>query len=173
MKNPLKKEYLNLYKEKAGGGYEFTGTYYRFQGQSFQKRFFLLAAVLGAIGALIVASGCLNAGGMRNSFYVIIPYIGEISACFALAWNAFKLLTKGERVKDYVYKTAYPRLPRIALAVAIFAGISFVCSLVFILLQGAEGGVLGCVLYLAFKLSIALTAILFRDLIIKTKYEAE
>ena len=173
MKNPLKKEYLNLYKESAGGGYEFTGTYYRFEGEHFQKRFVLLSAVLAAIGALMVASGCLNAGGMRNSFYVIIPYIGEISACFALAWNAFKLLTKGERVKDYVYKTAYPRLPRIALAVAIFAGISFVCSLVFILLHGAEGGIVGCVLYLVLKVLIALAAILFRIFIKKTVYEAE
>ena len=173
MKNPLKKEYLNLYKERAGGGYEFTGTYFRFTGESFKKRFVQLVLVLSAIGALIVASGCLNAAGMRNCYYVIFPYIGEVSAFFALAWNAFKLLSKGERVKEYIYNIAYPRLPRAALAVAALAGSSLVCSLVFILLNGAEGGVAKCVVYLAFKLCIALAAVGFRQMIKKTKYEVE
>ena len=131
MKNPLKKEYLNLYKQKADGGYEFTGTYYRYEGENFVKRAVLLGILLAAIGALIIASGCLSAAGMRNSFYVILPYIGEVSAFFVLAWNSFKLLSKGERVKEYVFKSAYARLPRAAVVLAVLAGMSVLCSVIF------------------------------------------
>ena len=173
MKNPLKKEYLNQYQAREDGGYTFTGAYYCFHGGSFKKRFVLLSVLLCAIGALIIASGCLNSAGMRNSFYVIIPYIGEVSAFFALVWNSVKLFTKGERVKEYIYKSAYPRIPRAALATAMLAGVSVLCSVIFIILNGPEGGVAKCVLYNVFKLLIISICIVFDKVIKNTEYVLE
>ena len=173
MKNPLKKEYLNQYKESAGGGYEFTGAYYSFSSGEFTKRVVLIILMLSLLGALIVASGCLNAGGMKNSFYVILPYIGEVSAFFALAWNCLRLLFAGQRVKEYIFKAAYPRLPRISVALSIIAAVSLICSVVFIILNGAEGGALKCALYIGFKVLIGVLAFVFRLIILKTEYTLE
>lgn len=170
MKNPLKKEYLNQYKKSAGGGYEFTGTYYVYAGENFRAQLLRIAALAVAITVAVIGSGCLSAGGMRNSFYVILPFIAEVSALFALLWSSVKLFSKGERVKEYIYKVTYPRLPRICIALAVCAGVSLICSVIFIILNGAEGGVAKCVIYNGLKAVIIALSLLYRALILKTTY---
>lgn len=173
MKNPLKKEYLNLYKKRADGAYEFTGSYYQYCGDNFKKQVSLAAALEIALAAVIIGSGCLNAAGLKNSFYVIIPYIGEIAALFALAWNTAKLFTKGERVKQYIYASAYPRLTPAALGLAVVSATALICSVVFIILNGAEGGVLKCVIYNVLKLLSIAISLAFSLYIKKINYEVK
>ena len=38
-------------------------------------------------GVLSIASGCIGGAGSSHAFYVILPYIGEISALFAMYWS--------------------------------------------------------------------------------------
>ena len=104
IKNP--REYLNDFVQDDKGGYSYTGKrytvdrHYAFYGDVYRK--LLIGAIIMAVFS--VASGMIDAAGANGAFYVIIPFIGEISALFAIFWNVVKLMSQGEEVKEYGIK---------------------------------------------------------------------
>lgn len=165
MAKKKRKEYLNDFKLNESGKYSYQGNFYCFAGDEAQRKKAYGAQWLffAALAAASVASGCLSGGGITNTFYVIIPYIGEMSALFALAWNLVKLLTKGGEIREYVYQSAHPKIPVAAMLMAFFAIIGGVLSLVFSVTSGFKDGVLNAVLYVALKSVSAAVALVFRN----------
>lgn len=153
MKTSKRWSYLNDYKKTAGGEYVYTGSVYVLAGDG--KRFCrLLAALSFSAAAAVVGSGCVNAAGLSNTFYVILPYVGEVAAAFALCWNAVRLLAAGKQVKAYVRTALEKYLPPAALAMTVFPAISLICSGLFMILNGTEGKPVQCAVYLAAKAAI-------------------
>ena len=107
-KNP--KEYLNDFVLNDDGGYSYTGRrytvdrHYAFYGDVYRK--LLIGAIIMA--ACSVGSGMIDAAGATGAFYVVIPFIGEISALFAMFWNIVKLMSQGEVVKEYAFQSVDP-----------------------------------------------------------------
>ena len=150
MKTSKRWSYLNDYKKTAGGEYVYTGSVYVLAGDG--KRFRrLLAALSFSAAAAVVGSGCVNAAGLSNTFYVILPYIGEVAGAFVLCYNVVRLLAAGKEVKAYVRTALEKYLPPAALALMIFPAISLIGSAVFMILNGPEGKPLLCALYLIAK----------------------
>lgn len=150
MKTSKRWSYLNDYKKTAGGEYVYTGSVYILAGDG--KRFRrLLAALSFSAAAAVVGSGCVNAAGLSNTFYVILPYIGEVAGAFVLCYNVVRLLAAGKEVKAYVRTALEKYLPPAALALMIFPAISLIGSAVFMILNGPEGKPLLCALYLIAK----------------------
>ena len=157
-----RREYLNEYHlDDSGKKYVYGGAYYALTATEkeaktvYAKAWALSAVLLGAV----VGSGCINAAGMSNTFYVIMPYMAEVALLFSLLWNTVRLLLQGAKVKAYIYQATVPKLPSLSMALAIAAIISFVASLVFIILNGFEQQAVKCILYLFFKLFICVSAV--------------
>jgi hypothetical protein len=172
MKSPKKKTYLNDFKMNEAGKYEYQGKHYVFSGgESEQKAAYRkLWIMFAALAVMIIGSGFITAGGMSNTFYVIIPYIGELCALFALGWNHFKLLTKGEEIRSYVFLQANPKIPVAAVICAFFGAVSLIMSVVYTIIAGFEGGALMCIAYWLIKALVTACALIYRNYYINLEW---
>ena len=171
-KKNSRKAYLNDIRLNESGKYAYQGYYYCFTGDEAERKkaYRALWLLLMANIAVAVASGCLSGAGITNTFYVIIPYIGEMSAIFALAWNHVKLLTKGEEIREYIYRSAHDKMPVAAMLTAFFAIVGAVLSLVFSVSTGFRDGVGNAVAYLLLKVASATVALIYRNYFSKLEW---
>ena len=135
-----KREYLNDYKLTASGEYVYTGKYYTYAdiesgGKRRRNLIFLSAVILFAV----VASGCINSSGMNNTFYVILPYIAEVAATFALCYNVVRLAYQKNDIKAYVYKPVVKNIPDSLKSLMLFSAISFVATIVYYIIHSIKG----------------------------------
>ena len=156
MKYSKKSEYLSEYKLDENGKYVYKGKYYSINDSVENiKNIYIKAWVLNIlIACAAIGSGCINAAGMNNSFYVIIPYIAEIAALFAYSLNSIGLFSQGYKVKEYIYKKKFFKLSPAAMGIAISSAIGFICSLIFVISNGFQNQIFECVLYLALKILV-------------------
>lgn len=61
-------------------------------------------------GVLSIGSGCIGGAGSTHSFYVILPYIGEICALFAMYWSLARLLAEKNRIRAFILEKNQPRI---------------------------------------------------------------
>ena len=108
----------------------------------------MLTALLTAVS---IAGGCLPAPGMSHCFYVILPYLGELTCSLLVAWAAVRLGTNWSAVREYVYERSVPVLPRRAAAAAIFAALGAAAEIVFLAVAAEERHLLWGAVYLLLK----------------------
>ena len=149
MKTSKRWGYLNDYKKNAAGEYVYTGRVYAL-GDGKRYRAALSALSFGAM-CVAVGSGCINAAGLSNTFYVILPFIGEVTGAFALCYNTVRLLAAGKQVKAYVRTALEKYLPPAVWILIVSAAAGLVASPVFLILNGTEGKPFLCGLYLFLK----------------------
>lgn len=93
----------------------------------------------GGIMVLSLLCGFLPAPGMRNTFYVILPYAGGLILAAVSLWKAARIAYwNGNDLREYVYQATVERLPMTTLASVVFAGLSIVGEGFCLLLEGAE-----------------------------------
>ena len=174
MSAPKRKDYLKNF-EKQGKEYVYKGKHYIFDGteEERKKQYLYLYVILEALYITVFGSGFLTGGGMKNSYFVILPFILEACTLFVAGWQTFKLLTKRGRIRDYVFLSAKPKIPVAYLITAFFAAAGFICSLVYIIINGFEGGAAQCIIYLALKLVCIALSMLFRNLFSKLNWIEE
>lgn len=155
--------YINDFKMTADGTYSYFGDWYALEDRSHYRKVYTIIGitVLGAV-LLVFGSGLINAAGMNNTFYVILPYVGEICCAFALAWKTVRVLYEGEKLKEYTYTTAYEPLPLIATLLSVFSMLAFFGSVVFLSLHGFGGKTFLSVLYLVLKVVTASVSVFLR-----------
>ena len=158
-KSPKRKDYLKDYKQGASGKYEYSGLSYAFDGtgEERKKAYLTLVGITVLMSASVIGSGLIDAAGMVNTYYVIVPFIGEVCALFALWWNLSKLLLEGEKIRGYIFETVNNKIHPATLIMVFFAVLGLVMSVVFMAFNGFEGKMLKCILYLFLK---ALNAVL-------------
>ena len=161
MKGTRRRDYLNDYKRSAEGDYVYTGDLYRFTGDVRRMRVLTAALALASLAATL-GSGLINAAGMSNTFYVILPYIAEVGGMFFLCWNAVRLLRAGPVLKAYVYLAVSKRLPNAGLAICVSALVGLLGSVVFLILNGTGGKPVQSVLYPITKAASAAVGLLAR-----------
>ena len=152
-----RKEYLSSFQKDASGKYVYTGACYRMEGSEAEvkRRRVRLGLLCLTLLISVVGSGCINAAGMSNTFYVIMPYIAEAAVLFALLWQAVRLLAGGRDVRAYVYESAQPKIAPLAMSLTFVSLTGFVCSGTFVALNGFEDKVFLCILYMSLKLFTA------------------
>jgi len=168
-----RRSYLNDIRPNLAGEYVYVGDYYCYvpQGKSYRRAVAELS-LLTLLGFLaLVAAGFVNAGGMGNCFYVIIPYMGEAISVFVLLWDVRQIIIKGEKLREYVYGSSVLRIPAASLCCAAFAGAGVVCILIFTILNGIDGGAGEYLLLLAAKTVAVAAPILLRRLVKSLKWE--
>ena len=161
MKGPQGWDYINEYKRTADGQYVYTGNLYILHdAPNVRKRMGLLWALAFVT---VIGSGFINAGGMQNSFYVIIPYIFEAVCIFAMSWHVIRLICTKDDFKEYYYNKIVNGLPASSFILFVSAAIGFIASVVFDITHRFDGKMLLCILYLVSKLvSFALGVLIYR-----------
>ena len=160
MKTAKGRKYLDDFKKAPGGEYVWTGKVFIIAGP--RRAVALLAVLSFAAAAAVIGSGCVNAAGLSNTFYVIIPYILEAAAVFALCWQTVKLLLAGEKIKAYIKDSAEKYLPAASVGLTAAAAAGLAASSVYLILNGTGGKPVLCGIYLALKAAGAVTGILAR-----------
>ena len=78
------------------GNIVYTGDLWRIadseEAGSGRRQRITLIAVIVVIALAVIGSGFIDSKNAIGSFYVVLPYIGEVSALFGLVWNAVKVL---------------------------------------------------------------------------------
>ncbi len=151
MLSPRKYKFLDNFKLGADGKYVYTGDTYSLKGD--YKKTYLKLSLLSVLMALcVIGSGLVNAAGMNNTFYVIIPYVGEVICLFVILWNSVRIIYAGQNVRAYIKEPGIPRITSGAVALSVFAFCALAGSVVFTAIHGFENKMLHCIVYWVLKL---------------------
>ena len=168
-----RKSYLNDIRPNLAGEYVYVGDYYSFvpDGKTFPRALgeIIALSLLGFLG--LVAAGFVEAGGMGNCFYVIIPYMGEAISLFVLLWAVSKLLFKGSKLREYVYGSSVLRIPGGSIVTAAFSAAGILAIIVFTILNGIDGSALEYILLLGGKGLTVASMLLLRKLMKSLRWE--
>lgn len=152
--------------QDAQGNVIYTGELWRVAedaGTQGPGRRTMLIAGTALLLATVIGSGCIDAKNAMGAFYVVLPYIGEVSALFGLVWNAVKVLGRRE-VKTYDLTNASERIPAACRLLVVFALAGFALSALYMALNGAGGDIADGAAYLMLKLASAAIAAWYRRL---------
>jgi len=167
---PRKYKFLSDFKKGPDGKYVYTGAVYSLTSD--YKKANLIISVFGILIALcVIGSGFVNAGGMNNSFYVIVPYVLEVICLFVVAWNTVRIVYAGKKVRAYIYEPAHDRIPDGAVALSVFSAAALTGSAVFTVLHGFEGKMLLCIVFWLLKVLTVCLGIAFYRCFKKLEWE--
>ena len=173
-KKERREERLRDIAQDSSGNMVYTGELWHIAGSggsgSAIRQRMLLIAGLGVLALIVLGSGCIDAKNAMGAFYVVLPYIGEVSALFGLAWNAVKLVRTAE-VRTYVLEHAKPRIPGACRILSIFSAAGLILSILYIVLNGMGDKPADGMAYLLLKLAAAIIAEWYRRLFITTEWE--
>lgn len=160
--------------QDAQGNVIYTGDLWRISedgGAGGPGRRVMLIAGLVLLAVMVIGSGCIDAKNATGAFYVVLPFVGEVSALFGLAWNAVKILFGKDGARTYDLQHASERIPAACRILMIFALAGLALSVLYLALNGAGGDAADGIAYLMLKLASAATAEWYRRLFRMTAWE--
>ncbi len=174
-KKERREERLRDITQDSSGKVVYTGDLWRIAesggpGSALRQRMLLIAG-LGVLALIVFGSGCIDAKNAMGAFYVVLPYIGEVSALFGLAWNAVRVVRTGDGIRTYELEHAKPRIPGACRILTVFAASGLVLSALYIVLNGMEDKPADGMAYLLLKFAAAVIAEWYRRLFISTEWE--
>ena len=147
--------------QDAGGNVVYTGDLWRIadsRAGSGSRQRAILIAVLAVTAVSVIGSGCIDSKNAIGSFYVVLPYIGEVSALFGLMWNAVKVLLPYGGVRTSVLEHARPMIPGACRILTVFALAGLLFSGIYMIRHGAGDKTLDGIAYLMLKAAAAALA---------------
>ena len=115
----------------------------------------------------VIVTGLFDTAGMKNSFYVILPYVFSAVCFFVIVWNSFRIVFSGERIKGYVYTSATSRISPAALMYSVFSAVCLIGSVMFFILNGFEGKLPFCIGFILLKIFDIIFGLYFRKFFAK------
>ena len=149
-----RRAYLSDFGRDASGAYIYTGACYA-PADGDYKAFGLrlgIPAALAAAGTL--AQGCIPAAGMKNTFYVLGPFLLEAVCVFSVFWGAARYFLNAKPLREYVYESTVKAIPLRALLAAVFAAACLIGETVCLLLRGEPGALPATVSFYALLLVV-------------------
>lgn len=144
------------------GNIVYTGDLWRIadseEAGSGRRQRITLIAVIVVIALAVIGSGFIDSKNAIGSFYVVLPYIGEVSALFGLAWNAVKVLLPSGGVRTSVLEHARPMIPGACRILTVFALAGLLFSGIYMMRHGAGDKMLDSIAYLMLKVAAAALA---------------
>ena len=160
-----------------GGRYSYTGDLWKIAdsetaGSAAKQRVILMAMTV-VLAMIVIGSGCIDARNAMGSFYVVLPYIGEVSALFALLWNAAKVLVPSEGVRTYALEHSKPRVIGACRILMVFALAGLLFSAIYLFRHGAGGKTADGIAYLLLKAAAAVLSEWYGRRFAATAWEAQ
>ena len=176
-KKERREEMLRDITQDSGGKLIYTGDLWRIAdsngpGSALRQRMLLIAA-LAALALIVLGSGCIDAKNAMGAFYVVLPYIGEVSALFGLAWNAVKLIYTGDGIRSYTLEHSKPRIPGACRILTVFAAAGCALSVLYLALNGIGESPADSISYSLLKFAAAVLAEWYRRLFLSTEWETK
>ena len=114
--------------------------------------------------ALSAICGFLPVPGLGNTFYVIIPYALTLIFAAVSLYKAGRIAYwDGEALREYVYNTTVRRLPWLLPLCALFAGLSAVGEVLYLILNGADNAELPfAIIFLLISAAVLVLALIWR-----------
>lgn len=163
-----RKAYLNNYKPKKGGGYEYIGKKYEYQGsEGFKKMLKKLWLLGGGAFVCMIASGCLTPPGASGSPYVVLPYAAGLVAGVSIVWALCRLSARGPSLETHVYEATIKALPRRGIAAMFFTAASLAGLAIYVFFNGFEQKLIHFLLFILFQI-LGMVLILFLYRYLKT-----
>ena len=165
--------YLNDFHPNLAGEYIYSGTLYACAlDETAQRGMRRALAALAAVQlAAVIASGSIPAPGMQNSFYVILPFLGEVVAAASVVWALAKLGTDWREVREYNYEKSVAVLPVRTVVAAGFAALGIVCEGIFFFTNKPADKAFFALLYVLLKLIVLLCALGVRAKIMRAEWD--
>lgn len=158
-----RRAHLSSFAPTAAGEYYYTGAHYRWVSGGGSWRRAMAVRWLLAGGAILcqILAGIIPAPGMKNCFYVILPWAGALLAAVSLAWAAARMSYWGNPLRAYVYEKTAQILPARCCATMVFSALTALLTGLYLFLDGSEQvGPLCTCLFFFFQIgcfSLALT----------------
>lgn len=158
-----RRAYLNDFKKNDEGNYEYRGTMYRFVGEkeTFRKEMFWLWLLFGGMMVTLLITGCLDAPGLMNSFFVILPFSVSFVFGISTGWGLWRLTNGGTLLRAYVYEASAEKLPFRSGGVLVCTFAAIVGEIMYILRNGLGEGILKILLFLLLEGLISAFTLLF------------
>ena len=160
-----KRSYLRFFAPNAGGEYTYTGGYYALKGGVYGAYAVRLVVFTAIASVCAVLSGVLDLPGMKNSFYLIIPFISEVGFTGSVVWGAVKYFANAKPLREYVYTATAGAFHRRALLSAVFAGVGVVSETVFLILSGEKGQAFAAAGFYLLKAAVIISMLLLRHFV--------
>lgn len=164
-KRRSRREHLNDFKVGAGGEYVYTGAIYRFTAE--KRKPYLRKLIFGTLICFLASltQGVLPpAAGMNGCFYVLIPWILELSFSVSVLWAVIRAVYAGNDIKKYLYEATFDTLPFRTTSAAVGAALGIATVTLYLILNGFEGKLLLSLLLLVLKLVTILSALFVKRL---------
>lgn len=130
------KAHLDQHVRDVGGSYHYVGDWYVLSGGKARLRALLLWYALTAV--LVIAAGCVDFPGLRNTWYVILPYVCTVSMLFGLGLQTVRLARSGGRLKTFDWDRTKDKVVPFAGALAVFALLTAALGGVHLVLSGVR-----------------------------------
>ncbi|MBQ3823904.1 MAG: hypothetical protein II808_01720 [Clostridia bacterium] len=167
---PKRRRYLDDFKLNENLKYVYTGNVYIQKGDAKKTT---VAVTVASVFMLLstIGSGVFRSAGMTDCFYVILPYVAEVAALFALLWSSVTVITGKGKLRAYRYERGIKNFPVRAVLYAAFCGIGLLCSILYVILNGFSGMTFETVCYWVMKAAEAAAAILLRGYIASLEWD--
>ena len=144
------KAHLDQHIKDANGEYHYVGDWYAVSGGWRTLLPFSVWSLLAA-GA-VIGAGCAQFQGLRNTWYVILPYLLTIVLVFSLLWNGGRLVSGAGRLKAFDWEKVRERIAPLAGGLAVFAVLTGVTGGIYLMRNESAH-------YIAFYALLALAAV--------------
>lgn len=161
-----RRAYLDDFRRTVDGEYIYIGATYIFQGEKQARKQGLIRWGLLAAGmvAFAMVGGCIRAPGTVGCAYVLLPYALSILAAFSVLWGYVRLAKGGEPLRAYVYDATVQQFTLRTVLTAVGAAGSVLGELIYVILNGTQGMVLGMIVFLVSQAAVLALALLWRPL---------
>lgn len=157
-----KRAYLSYFGKNASGAYVYTGGHYALPGGEYRAFSLRLGVWTALAAAAAVAQGCIPAPGMRNTVYVLLPYLLEVVCVFSAVWGAVRFFMNKKPLREYVYEATVKALPLRLLFSAIFAAAAMAGETVCLLTKSEAGEPWAAVCFYLLLCGAAVSSLLLR-----------
>lgn len=170
-RNKLKEKYRDIEQDSRGNAV-YTGELHTIAGDDASRRKTRLMLIICAalLAAVVISSGCIDSAGANGSFYVIMPFIGEVASLFALLWSSSKLLIPAE-VRTYVLDNSGEKIAGECRILTFFALAGLALSAVYLSRNGIREDMVKNILYLVLKLAAAVLSEYYRNRFTSVEWE--
>lgn len=144
---------LKDYKRDANGKYVYTGDIYKVEKdkKDIDKLIKILWIIILIMFILEIIAGAIPFKGMIGTYYLIIPYGIELIMVLGILWANFYFSNGRYGLTNKQYKKSIERFQIDTIILMIFSSLSFILSIVYIILNGFDKDGLYFGLYLMIK----------------------
>lgn len=136
-----------------------------------KKLFRKLTLIIISMFLLALCGGLIRFDGVIHNTFIIIVYVLEILMMMALANGLFTLTTHYNSMIEKEMKKSVDAFPSYTVVLIVFCAISFIASIVYVIVNGFHKDILYFVVYLLIKIAIAVLSYYFRYLTLNLEFK--